>query len=111
LLQLRIASEDSKNGMSKTELMEAVDKVNAGNYPHIHLKGLMGMATFTSDEDQITKEFRILTSCAKELGHQSFELSDDESPTLSFGMSGDYELAINEGANMVRIGSLLFGAR
>ena len=71
----------------------------------------MGMATFTDDEVQIREEFSQLTACLKQIDQTVFALAAEESPILSFGMSGDYEIAIDEGSNMVRIGSLIFGSR
>jgi len=111
LLQLKIASEDSKSGMDKEDLLELVQHVAEDQLPHVQLKGLMGMATFTDDQDQIREEFRRLSACIEEIDHNVFNLEDEESPILSFGMSGDYELAIEEGSTMVRIGSLIFGSR
>ncbi len=111
LLQLKIASEDSKSGMDKEVLLHLISRINDGDLPHIQLKGLMGMATFTDDEVQIREEFGQLTACLREIDHSVFALGAEEAPTLSFGMSGDYELAIEEGSNMVRIGSLIFGSR
>jgi len=111
LLQLKIASEDAKSGMVQGELLNLVHEIKSGNFPHIRLRGLMGMATFTEDQAQIREEFKKLTSCLNEIDHGVFDLDEKESPTLSFGMSGDYELAIEEGSNMVRIGSLIFGSR
>jgi len=111
LLQLKIASEDSKSGMDKEVLLELIQQIADDQFPHVQLKGLMGMATFTDDQDQIREEFRRLTACLEEIDHNLFNLEDEESPVLSFGMSGDYELAIEEGSTMVRIGSLIFGSR
>lgn len=105
LLQIHIAKEETKFGMDLTELEEAVDA--AIHLPFISIKGLMGMASFSDDKDQVRNEFRML--------HQYFinmqsNLGDPLS-ILSMGMSGDYQMAIEEGSTMVRIGSLLFGAR
>ncbi len=111
LLQLKIAAEDSKSGMDKEDLLHLISRINAGDLPHIKLKGLMGMATFTDDEVQIREEFSQLTACLKQIDQTVFALAAEESPILSFGMSGDYEIAIDEGSNMVRIGSLIFGSR
>lgn len=112
LLQLKIAEEYTKSGLDDQELKELVQEIKDNTYPHIILKGLMGMATFTDDQDQLKLEFAKLTSCSQSLGREAFELASlEEQPILSFGMSGDYELAIKEGSNMVRIGSKLFGAR
>ncbi len=102
LLQVHISSEETKFGFDESELATAI-KENKGN---IVLKGLMGMASFTSDENKINNEFAALSQHYKKLQN---EMQDFD--TLSMGMSGDYKIAVATGSNMVRIGSLLFGAR
>lgn len=111
LLQLKIAEEYTKSGLEEQELTALAQEIQDNKYPHIIFKGLMGMATFTDDRDQLKLEFSKLTVCCQSLGKEAFDLGPSEHPTLSFGMSGDYELAVEEGSNMVRIGSKLFGAR
>lgn len=102
LLQVHIAEEETKFGLNEEELKEITANLSA--LPHIRFRGLMGMASFTSDTDQVKKEFRYL--------HQLFEKYGPETDgILSMGMSGDYELAIEEGSNLVRVGSLIFGER
>ncbi len=107
LLQVHIAEEDTKFGFDETSLMEFLQSNRLVNYPNVTIKGLMGMASFSDNQEQVQKEFKLLKKC--------FDLATNSiGPTctiLSMGMSGDYELAIQEGSNMVRIGSLLFGAR
>lgn len=105
LLQIHIATEETKFGMNALELEEALSA--SIHLPFVSIKGLMGMASFSNQEDQIRSEFKIL--------HNHFINIQSKQNTpltiLSMGMSGDYKLAIEEGSNMVRIGSLLFGAR
>ena len=110
LLQLRIAQEDSKSGMTEDDLFSIINESQDGLYDYVEIKGLMGMATFTSDEEQIRKEFRLVTACRGRIQNEFPDFFRNE-PILSFGMSGDYKIAIEEGSNMVRIGSLIFGAR
>ncbi|MBX3255926.1 MAG: YggS family pyridoxal phosphate-dependent enzyme [Chitinophagaceae bacterium] len=105
LLQVHIAREDTKFGLDENELKALL--LQAGELGHIVIKGLMGMASFTSDAQAVRSEFRYLRSLYDQL------LTTHHLPltTLSMGMSGDYRIAVQEGSNMVRIGSLLFGAR
>lgn len=105
LLQVKIAKEDSKFGLSDSEAKVLFQSWMEGNYPNVEIMGLMGMATFTEDTKQVEEEFSHLK-----------ELFDDLSQikplkTLSMGMSNDYSLAIKCGANSVRIGSAIFGNR
>lgn len=103
LLQLHIAQEETKFGLDKTELTALLPKLPT--YPNARIAGLMGMASFTSNSDQVRKEFHQLSQIFQTLQtSQTFQ-------TLSMGMSGDYQIAIEEGSNLVRIGSLLFGSR
>ena len=108
LLQVKIAQEDAKSGFDLEQLYESVQELKAMD--NIRIKGLMGMGTFTSDQEINLIEFESLKSCFDHL--KAFKFKDQASfDTLSMGMSGDYKLAIECGSNMVRIGSLLFGAR
>ncbi|WP_127846352.1 YggS family pyridoxal phosphate-dependent enzyme [Psychroflexus aestuariivivens] len=106
LLQVKIAEEDSKYGMSPEELRAFLKDEKLSELKNVNLKGLMGMATFTDDEAQIHREFSVLKSLYDEV---SQEMPDFD--TLSMGMSGDYKIALEHGSNMVRIGSSIFGAR
>ena len=106
LLQIHIAEEDTKFGLDEEELSEIMKQVQNGKLKNIQLKGLMGMATFTQNKDQIKKEFLYLRSIFDKLQTSNFKLQ-----TLSMGMSGDYQLAIDCGSTMVRIGSSIFGGR
>lgn len=105
LLQVHIAQETTKFGFSEDEIQEVIQK--SSSFESVAIRGLMGMATFTDDQNQIAKEFDGLHHL-----FQSLKSSvDNDFSILSMGMSADYELAIDKGSNMVRIGSLLFGAR
>ena len=107
LLQIHIAQEETKFGFDETELA-AVKDINE-SLTNIRIDGFMGMASFTEDQVKVGEEFAYL----KQLFEQ-FKLNmliNSSFTTLSMGMSGDYQLAIKCGSNMVRIGSLLFGAR
>jgi hypothetical protein len=107
LLQVHIAQEESKFGMNEQELQEVMQSLAL--FPHVRVKGLMGMASFTKNTEQIRNEFALL----KYLFDKYKGVQDPDMPwtVLSMGMSGDYRLALEEGSTMVRIGSLLFGAR
>ena len=107
LLQINISDEAVKSGMEEDEartILQHLDK-----YPHVRIKGLMGMAAFISDEKEISRQFRRLKKASEsfqDIEHPRIKLEE-----LSMGMSGDFELAIAEGATMVRIGSAVFGSR
>lgn len=109
LLQLKIAEEDTKSGLSKADVRDIIQDLNSGAYSSINIVGFMGMATFTDDMDQVRGEFQQLISSAQSIVNNSNLKIDN--PIYSMGMSGDYKVAIEEGSNMVRIGSLLFGSR
>jgi len=100
LLQIHIAQESTKFGLNKIEA-ENLLKTPLSN---VEIKGLMGMATFTKDEQQIRQEFKTLRRIFEQL-KSNYQLS-----ILSMGMSGDYSIAIEEGSTMVRIGSSIFGS-
>jgi len=106
LLQMHIAQEDSKFGFNKEELEAVVIDLKTNPLPHIRIKGLMGMATFTDNQDQIRSEFKMLKQQFNWLQTQHPEANE-----LSMGMSGDYALAIEEGSTMIRVGSKIFGSR
>lgn len=105
LLQVKIAAEESKFGLDISEARVLYQQYIDGTYPHIEITGLMGMSTFTDDEQQVRKEFLILKSLFDELN----QLKKLE--TLSMGMSDDFPIAIECGANSVRVGSAIFGRR
>ncbi len=109
LLQIHIAEEATKFGMTNEEAMALLNSEEIQSMQHIKITGLMGMATFTDDERQIEKEFLHLKSVydtLKPISGENIRLS-----TLSMGMSGDYKIAMACGSTMVRIGSSIFGAR
>jgi PLP dependent protein len=110
LLQVHIAEEETKFGLSEHELHELLASGEFKQLQNICITGLMGMATFTDDEGQIKKEFTHLSSIFKGLAAQP-QTMNFKLQTLSMGMSGDYNLAIACGSNMVRIGSSIFGSR
>ncbi len=112
LLQMHIASEETKFGMDVTDRVEFMQFYEAQRQQlkHVRVRGLMGMASFTNDEKTVRREFKTLHDCFLAMKQSDF-LFSDVFDTCSMGMSGDYQLAIEEGSNMVRIGSLLFGAR
>lgn len=109
LFQLKIAEEDSKFGMTQNDIEDIINSEAFRELKHINIVGLMGMATFTDNEIQIKEEFNYLKSTFDIL--KSKELFNFKLEIVSMGMSGDYELAIACGSNMVRIGSNIFGAR
>ena len=106
LLQMHIAKETTKFGLNKEELNKIIEENPKEKYPNIRLVGLMGMATFTHDKDQIKKEFSYLKQCYDQAAKQLEDFN-----ILSMGMSGDYELAIETGSTMIRVGSKIFGDR
>ena len=106
LLQVHIAEESSKFGFNSEELEALTASGELDNLEYVSVSGLMGMATFTSDMEQVRREFKGLKRLFDNLRENLPELD-----TLSMGMSGDYKIAIQEGSNMVRIGSSIFGAR
>jgi hypothetical protein len=106
LLQIHIAQEQTKFGLNEAELFELIDSEEFRNLKNVTIKGLMGMATFTDDKEQIRKEFAYLNSIYLKLKNKMQEVN-----VLSMGMSGDYKIAIEQGSTMVRIGSSIFGVR
>ena len=117
LLQIHIAKEETKFGLDEHELGEIrkatnyTNDTNEGNetYKNIYIEGLMGMASFTDDKEIVRKEFGFLKSLFEK--YSKLQTTNYKLQTISMGMSGDYKMAIEEGSNMVRIGSLLFGKR
>ncbi|HFK5573976.1 YggS family pyridoxal phosphate-dependent enzyme [Elizabethkingia anophelis] len=105
LLQVKIAEEDSKTGMEVSETKELFQKYLQGHFENIEITGLMGIGTFTDDTEQTKREFLFLKRLFDQLSAQK------KLETLSMGMSGDYQLAIECGSTSVRIGSSIFGAR
>lgn len=110
LIQFHIADEDTKSGFSIDEAKEMLNNEEFPMYNNIRIRGVMGMATFTDNKEQIHQEFSNLNRCFQELQNLYFNANSAFS-ILSMGMSGDYEIAIEEGGNMVRVGSAIFGER
>jgi pyridoxal phosphate enzyme (YggS family) len=110
LLQLHIAQEETKHGLDEAELRGLVEGWDATRWPHLDLKGLMGMASLTADQTQVQHEFAGLGKLFKELRAGNV-IDTERFCELSMGMSGDAGLAIAEGSTIVRIGTALFGER
>jgi uncharacterized pyridoxal phosphate-containing UPF0001 family protein len=110
-LQIHIAEEETKFGLDENELEEVLHFVqnDKNGITNINVIGLMGMATFTDNHEQIKREFNHLKSIFDQ--YKKLETSNLKLETLSMGMSGDYQLAIEYGSTMVRIGSSIFGNR
>jgi PLP dependent protein len=106
LLQVHIAKEETKFGLDDKELNEVVTQFAKDKLSNVSVRGLMGMASFSDDHELIRREFQYLCSL-----FNNYNSTMPEFTILSMGMSGDYQIAIAEGSTMVRIGSLLFGAR
>ncbi|RKS23330.1 hypothetical protein CLV94_2237 [Flavobacterium endophyticum] len=110
LLQIHIAEEETKFGLNETELNDLLQSEIFKKLQNIKITGLMGMATFTDNQEQIKKEFLHLKSIFNSLAPTQ-KSENCNLKTLSMGMSGDYQLAIDCGSTMVRIGSSIFGTR
>ena len=108
LLQVNIAREESKFGLSVEELNKLLETVN--DYPFVKVTGLMGMATLTDDQEQIRKEFGMLKQLFDSLKEKKFS-KNIEMKELSMGMSADYRIALELGSTMVRVGTAIFGER
>jgi len=106
LLQIHIAEEETKFGLNEEELNGILDSETFQEMKNVRIVGLMGMATFTENQEQIKKEFLHLKSI-----FDQFTINNSQFTILSMGMSGDYQLAIECGSTMVRIGSSIFGGR
>ena len=109
LLQVHIAKEETKFGLDAAELDQLLHDPELTGLNNIRIIGLMGMASFSDDVELVRSEFKSLKALFDK--HSSQSTINNQLSTLSMGMSGDYQIAIEEGSNMVRIGSLLFGAR
>lgn len=106
LLQLKIAEEDSKFGMSEADAKELLASEAFQGFENISVVGLMGMATFTDDQTQVRNEFKKLKHM-----YDDFSKTQHDFSILSMGMSADYQIAIEEGSTMIRVGSSIFGER
>lgn len=110
LLQFHIGEEDTKFGMTLEEATEILNSEIAKNLKNIRVCGVMGMASFTSAQNQISQEFKNLYEIFKQLQKEFFQ-GQNHFKEISMGMSGDYQLAIEQGSTMVRVGSKIFGGR
>ena len=110
LLEPHVAAEETKQGFSPEEIYSILSAASAGEYQHICFKGIMGMATFTDDESVVRADFAALRSIFDEC-RLRFPSVTNEFTELSIGMSDDYQMAIEYGSTMVRIGSMIFGER
>ena len=106
LLQTKIATEDTKFGLCGIEIATILNSSEVKEFENIRIVGLMGMASFTADKNQVRKEFSNL----KEL-FDKFKTNHKQFKIISMGMSGDFKLAIEEGSTMIRVGSSIFGSR
>lgn len=110
LLQLHVADEETKSGFTPDECRKFLADGKWKECRNVQIAGIMGMATFTEDTEQVRKEFRLLKSLFDEFKSEYF--ADDGSfKEISMGMSGDYPIAIEEGATIIRVGTLIFGER
>lgn len=110
LLQIFIAKEESKFGLDENELHELLNSDEFSEMKHIKVVGLMGMATNTENLDQVRSEFRGLKALFEKVKNE-YQSERIEMMELSMGMTGDYQIALEEGSTMVRIGSAIFGER
>ena len=110
LLELHVAQEETKSGFTPEEITNLQSQITNNQYPHVHVRGLMTMATNTDDESEIRRCFRLTASIARDLTAEGGLTSNSEA-VLSMGMSDDFEIAIECGSTMVRVGSKIFGER
>ena len=115
LLEVHVAKEETKSGFTHEELLQLISNLSTNDlYPWVEICGVMGMATNTDDQDEWRRCFREIKSLASHLSpiaQRASHSSPSERPIISMGMSDDYLVAIEEGSNMVRIGSTIFGIR
>lgn len=110
LFQFHIADEDTKFGLDLNDAELIINSEEYQNMQNVRIVGVMGMATYTDDENQVRSEFSNLKSIYSELKSKFFS-GEENFKEISMGMSGDYKLAIEEGSTMIRVGSTIFGAR
>ncbi|MCC9136907.1 YggS family pyridoxal phosphate-dependent enzyme [Pontibacter silvestris] len=110
MLQISIADEDTKFGMSYDEAVALLQSEEYRNMNYIRITGVMGIATNTEDINKLRKEFRYLRECFEQL-KETFFFANPDFQEISMGMTSDWELAIEEGSTMIRVGSGIFGAR
>ncbi len=110
LLQFHIAREETKFGLNLNEAREIMGSAEFTSFKNVNITGVMGMATYTDDEEQIRTEFKLLKTIFKTLKNEYF--SDEKNfSEISMGMSDDYPIAIEEGSTLIRVGSKIFGER
>ena len=111
LLEYHISSDETKQGFDKEEILSVM--LGEKSYPNVRIRGLMGMATLTDNENVIREDFSRIVSLAGELNEKKEQMhgKGDLFGLLSFGMSGDYKIAVDMGAGIVRIGTMIFGER
>lgn len=110
LLQLHVADEETKSGFSPDECREFLDSGNWKKYPNVEIVGVMGMATFTDDTEQVRSEFKQIKALFEEFKANHFA-NNENFKEVSMGMSNDYRIAVEEGATIIRVGTLIFGSR
>jgi PLP dependent protein len=110
LLQIHIAKESTKFGFDNDELIALLDDINLSDYSNVRVRGLMGMATFTDDLDQVRSEFKGLKTFYNHVKEKYF-FNCASFSELSMGMSDDYHIAIEEGSTLIRVGTAIFGSR
>jgi PLP dependent protein len=110
LLQVHIAKEETKFGFDLDEIKELINSETLANFSNVEIIGLMGMATFTENQEQIRNEFAVINNLFKGLKIQKLP-ANIEMKELSIGMSSDYKIAIEEGSTLVRVGTAIFGVR
>ena len=110
LLQMHIAEEDTKFGLDRSELIELLESPQFKEFQNVRICGLMGMATFTNNTNQVKREFKGLKLLFHEIKDNYFK-ENEAFKEISMGMSDDYPIGIDEGSTMVRIGSAIFGER
>lgn len=111
LLQVHIAQEETKFGFDRAELKEMLASTAFKSYENVRITGLMAMASFTDNKKQVRTEFASLSALKDELLDADLLAKPHHLDTLSMGMTGDYEIALEEGSTMVRVGSAIFGSR
>ena len=110
LLQVFIAEEDTKFGLDRAELEELLNSKEFSEMKHVRIRGLMGMATFTDDEARVKREFMGLAGLYREVKERHFADSG-HFDLLSMGMTSDYNIALECGSTLLRVGSAIFGER
>ncbi len=110
MLQLSIADEETKYGMSYEEATALLQSEEYRNMHYIRITGVMGIATNTDDQDKLRQEFRMLRSYFEQL-KETFFFANSDFKEISMGMTSDWQLALEEGSTMIRVGSGIFGAR